>query len=56
LQRDRGKYLARVPAFQVDRAALDEEVLRRAWSWSEIVAAGDRRQNPTDTRRPQWWK
>jgi len=25
-----GKYLSRVPAFQVDRAALDEEVLRRA--------------------------
>ena len=25
-----GRYLARVPAFLVDRAALDEEVLRRA--------------------------
>jgi flavin-dependent dehydrogenase len=25
-----GKYLSRVPAFQVDRAALDEEVLKRA--------------------------
>ena len=25
-----GRYLSRVPAFQVDRAALDEEVLRRA--------------------------
>src|SRR6266496_4237257 len=25
-----GRYLARVPAFQVDRAVLDEEVLRRA--------------------------
>src|ERR1051325_8757929 len=25
-----GKYLSRVPAFQVDRSALDEEVLRRA--------------------------
>lgn len=25
-----GKYLSRVPAFQLDRAALDEEVLRRA--------------------------
>jgi flavin-dependent dehydrogenase len=25
-----GRYLARVPAFQVDRSALDEEVLRRA--------------------------
>lgn len=25
-----GKYLARVPAFQIDRAVLDEEVLRRA--------------------------
>jgi len=25
-----GRYLVRVPAFQVDRAALDEEVLRRA--------------------------
>jgi flavin-dependent dehydrogenase len=25
-----GKYLSRVPSFQVDRAALDEEVLRRA--------------------------
>src|SRR6266536_2204141 len=27
-----GRYLARVPAFQVDRAVLDEEVLRRAQS------------------------
>jgi 2-polyprenyl-6-methoxyphenol hydroxylase-like FAD-dependent oxidoreductase len=27
-----GKYLSRVPAFQVDRSALDEEVLRRALS------------------------
>jgi flavin-dependent dehydrogenase len=27
-----GKYLARVPAFQVDRSTLDEEVLRRAVS------------------------
>src|SRR5438876_8260018 len=25
-----GRYLSRVPAFQVDRASLDEEVLRRA--------------------------
>src|SRR5881397_3800495 len=25
-----GRYLARVPAFQVDRSTLDEEVLRRA--------------------------
>src|SRR6184192_4407319 len=25
-----GRYLSRVPAFQVDRAVLDEEVLRRA--------------------------
>src|SRR5437762_10219956 len=25
-----GRYLARVPAYQVDRAVLDEEVLRRA--------------------------
>jgi flavin-dependent dehydrogenase len=32
-----GKYLSRVPAFQVDRAALDEEVLRRAVAWGAEV-------------------
>ena len=32
-----GRYLSRVPAFQVDRAALDEEVLRRAAALGVIV-------------------
>ena len=32
-----GRYLARVPAFQLDRAALDEEVLRRAVSAGALL-------------------
>ncbi|HLP78031.1 MAG TPA: tryptophan 7-halogenase [Candidatus Paceibacterota bacterium] len=42
-----GKYLSRVPAFQVDRACLDEEVLRRAAAlgaeiWRPAVASNIR--------------
>jgi flavin-dependent dehydrogenase len=40
-----GRYLARVPAFQLDRAALDEEVLRRA------AAAGSRVLRPATVGR-----
>src|SRR5439155_6203377 len=32
-----GKYLSRVPGFQVDRAVLDEEVLRRAQALGAVV-------------------
>lgn len=32
-----GRYLARVPSFQVDRAVLDEEVLRRAGAAGAVV-------------------
>jgi flavin-dependent dehydrogenase len=32
-----GRYLARVPAFQVDRAVLDEEVLRRAQAAGAVL-------------------
>src|SRR6266478_741751 len=32
-----GRYLSRVPAFQVDRAVLDEEVLRRAQALGAVV-------------------
>ncbi|HMO65439.1 MAG TPA: tryptophan 7-halogenase, partial [Verrucomicrobiota bacterium] len=32
-----GRYLARVPSFQVDRAVLDEEVLRRAGEAGAVV-------------------
>src|SRR5437867_2992825 len=32
-----GRYLSRVPAFQVDRAVLDEEVLRRAQALGAAV-------------------
>src|SRR5260221_372911 len=40
-----GRYLARVPAFQVDRAVLDEEVLRRAVElgaelWRPVTVGG----------------
>ncbi len=42
-----GKYLARVPAFQVDRAVLDEEILRRA------VAAGAEVWRPASASRIQ---
>src|ERR1051325_10073686 len=48
-----GKYLSRVPSFQVDRAALDEEVLRRARELGAEVwrsaNAGKVRLNPGDT-------
>src|SRR5437667_4866026 len=40
-----GLYLSRVPAYQVDRAVLDEEVLRRA------VAAGAEVWRPANVRR-----
>ncbi len=40
-----GKYQVRIPAFQVDRSTLDEEVLRRA------VAAGARLIRPATVRR-----
>ncbi len=40
-----GRYLARVPAFQLDRAALDEEVLRRA------TAAGAQLMRPASVGR-----
>src|SRR5262249_46491810 len=40
-----GSYLARVPAYQVDRAVLDEEVLSRA------VAAGARLWRPATVSR-----
>ena len=42
-----GRYLARVPAFQVDRAVLDEEILRRA------VAAGAKVWRPASAGRVQ---
>lgn len=42
-----GGYLARVPAFQVDRAVLDEEVLRRA------VAAGAELWRPATVNKVQ---
>jgi flavin-dependent dehydrogenase len=42
-----GKYLSRVPAFQVDRAALDEEVLRRA------VASGAQLWRPASVSKAQ---
>jgi flavin-dependent dehydrogenase len=40
-----GKYQVRIPAFQVDRSTLDEEVLRRA------VAAGAQLRRPATVRR-----
>lgn len=42
-----GKYLARVPAFQVDRAALDQEILRRA------IEAGAQLWRPASASRVQ---
>src|SRR2546422_11441675 len=42
-----GRYLSRVPAFQVDRAVLDEEVLRRA------QAAGARLWRPATVVKVQ---
>src|SRR5262249_52104659 len=42
-----GKYLSRVPAFQVDRSTLDEEILRRA------VAAGAEVWRPASVGKVQ---